>query len=322
MPFDHSIAVLLFDNMNAIDVAGPVEAFSIIKEDDGTSRYSIQFWGLEKLTFETESGMRICAERIAPEDPVAHTLIIPGGAGVRHPQTLSSLAHWLARYHHRFTRIISICTGAYALAEAGLLKGREVTTHWAHADDFEKRFPQVKLNADALFLNDGKYYSSGGVTAGIDLALDLIQDDFGQAAAVAVAREMVVFLRRPGAQTQYSLPLRLQSATDGRLTDVCHWAASNLQEDLSIEKLADMAGLSARQFSRRFKKAFHVSPAAYIKNVRLDHGRSLLSKGASIAQVASMVGFASPDGFQRAFTQRFGVRPSTYQKHFNEGIAP
>ncbi len=318
MPTNHSIAVLLFDKMNAIDVTGPVEAFSIVKNDDGSNRYSIQFWGLEKLVFQTESGLKICAESIAPVEPVAHTLIIPGGAGVRHPETLSSLAQWLTKYQHKFTRIVSICTGAYALAEAGLLNGRDVTTHWAHADDFQKRFPCAKVNANALFLRDEKFYSSGGVTAGIDLALELIQEDVGQAAAMAVAREMVVFLRRPGAQTQFSLPLQMQSVTDERLGDVCRWAASNLQEDLSIEKMADRACLSARQFSRRFRRSFRVSPAAYIKNIRLDHGRSLLSKGASIAQVATMVGFASPDGFQRAFTKRFGVRPSAYQKHFSE----
>ncbi|QTD57331.1 GlxA family transcriptional regulator [Parasphingorhabdus cellanae] len=313
-----SIAVLLFDNVNAIDVTGPIEAFSTAKNGEDTCPYSIEFWGLEKHTFITESGLKLSADYIAPKKPDAHTLIIPGGAGIRHSGNLTRLAQWLSKHHENFARIVSICTGAYAAAEAGLLNGRKVTTHWAHADDFQERFPHVQVNANALFLKDGKFHSSGGVTAGIDLALDLIHRDVGEAAAMSVAREMVVFLRRPGAQTQFSLPLQMQSMTDDRLSDVCRWAASNLHEDLTIERLAERTGLSSRQFARRFKNVFDMPPAAYIKNIRLDHGRSLLSKGSSISQAAFMVGFSSSDGFQRAFKQRFGIDPSSYQKHFSE----
>ncbi len=313
-----TVAVLLYDRVNAIDVTGPLEAFATANSKSERDVYRIVSWAIADPVVRTESGLRLMADELVPKRPRGDVLILPGGAGVREERTLQALAGWLREHGRRFERVASVCTGAYALAESGLIDGRSVTTHWAFAADLRKRYPRVRVRPDALFLSDGRYYSSGGVTSGIDLALDLIERDLGVSMAMNVARELVVFLRRTGSQTQFSLPLRMQAQAAGRLGDVCRWAASHLDEDLSVESLATRAGLSARQFSRRFSAAFGAPPAAYIKRLRLDAGRTLLGEGIGIAQVAHATGFGSSDGFRRAFESRFGVSPGEYQKRFRQ----
>lgn len=310
------VAVLLYPGVNAIDVAGPLEAFATVRRADGAPEYESRIWTLGSRVVRSESGLQLCADTTAPNKPRADLLIVPGGAGVREPQTLARLSEWLARHHSRFQRIASVCTGAYALAEAGLVDGRAVATHWAHASDLQRRYPKVRVNADALFLKDGCFYSSGGVTAGIDLALELIEADCGPRAAMDAARDLVVFLRRTGAQVQFSAPLKFQIAAAGRLKDVCRWAAANLGADLSVEALASRAGLSVRQFSRCFNEAIGAPPASYIKALRLDAARTLLGQGASVAQAAQSIGFGSADAFRRAFERQFGIAPSEYRHRF------
>ena len=316
MALTRTIAVLLFDQVNAIDVTGPTEAFANVIHENGAKAYKIVSWAFDKKIVTSESGLRLCADRCVPKRPIADLLIVPGGKGLRERQTLTCVADWLRRNHAKFGRIASVCTGAYALAEAGIVDGQNITTHWAHADDLQKRYPKVQVNSDSLFLSDGRIHSSGGVTAGIDLALDLIEKDYGGQAAINVAREMVIFLRRSGAQAQFSMPLKMQAEAPNRLSDVCKWAANNLDADLSVEMLASRAGLSARQFSRRFREAFGMPPATYVKRLRLDVGRTLLGQGASVAQAGHAIGFASIDGFRRAFGGQFGIAPGEYQNRF------
>ncbi len=313
-----NIAVLLFPSVNALDVAGPVEAFATALDDRGQRAYAIETWALGDKIVRSESGLSLCADRAIPKKPSADILLIPGGEGLREPGTLEPIAAWLKQHAHRIPRIVSVCTGAYALAASGLADGRTLATHWAFADDLQRRYPSVRVNADALFLKDGRFYSSGGVTAGLDLALDLIEQDVGRQAAMGVARQLVVFLRRTGTQAQFSKPLQMQTKAPGQLAEVCQWAASNLDQNLAIEALAGRMGLSVRQFSRRFRESFGESPAAYIKRLRLDTGRTMLAQGLSISQTAHAVGFASQDGFRRAFEDRFGLTPGEYQKRFRQ----
>ncbi|MEM7662970.1 MAG: DJ-1/PfpI family protein [Pseudomonadota bacterium] len=313
------VAVVLFDKVNAIDVAGPLEAFASAETERGEAAYAIVSWTIDELSVRTESGLNLLADRKVPDCPEADILIIPGGKGARNEVTLKKLSSWLKKHHKKFGRIASVCTGAYALAEAGLLDGRKVTTHWAHARDLQVRYPKILVQSDALFLRDGRFYSSGGVTAGIDLALDLIDDDHGGDVAMKVARELVVFLRRTGAQAQFSMPLQFQAKASNRLDEVCTWAANNLDGDLSVDALAARAGLSARQFSRRFRDTFGTPPATYIKRLRLDAGRTLIGQGVSLSRAAHASGFGSIDGFRRAFEGQFGVSPSEYRKRFQQG---
>lgn len=310
------VAILLYDHVNAIDVAGPSEAFATAIDSDGRKAYEVVSWAISDLTVRSESGIRLVADRNLPVRPTADIVIVPGGKGIRESKTLCQLSAWLSRHQAKFKRVVAVCTGAYALAEAGLVDGRSVTTHWAHAKDLQARYPKVSVKADALFMHDGRYHSSGGVTSGIDLALDIIETDLGGKAAMQVAKELVVFLRRPGSQAQFSLPLEMQSGATGKLAEVCKWAASHLDRDLSVELLASRAGLSPRHFSRSFRKSFGMPPASYIKRLRLDAARMLLSQGVGVTGVAAATGFMSVDGFSRAFESDFKVSPNEYRKRF------
>jgi len=316
MDLKHKIVILTYDDVNGIDIFGPAEAFASVTRPDGGHAYKIETWAADNLIARTESGIRICSDRALPARPKANTLIIPGGRGIRNPQLLQKLSNWLFKHHAQFTRVATICTGAYALAESGLVDGLNVATHWAHAKDLQNKYPKVSIETGALFLRDGRFYSSGGVTSGIDLALDLIEADFGSQTAMKTAKELVVYLRRPGNQAQFSLPLELQSRAPTDLAETCRWAASHLDEDLSVERLASHAGISPRHFSRSFTKALGTPPAAYIKRLRLDAGRSLLAEGLGLARVAAATGFKTTDGFSRAFEREFQVLPSEYRKRF------
>ncbi|MEM6638713.1 MAG: GlxA family transcriptional regulator [Pseudomonadota bacterium] len=315
------VVVLLFDGVNAIDITGPLEAFAAVTPSLGRRGYDIATWSLDGEPVRTEYGLRFLPDRELSHRARADILLIPGGEGIRQPDTLSALSAWLARHHHRFRRVVSVCTGAYALAEAGLLRGRDIATHWAQARDLAERYPDVNVDADALFLKDDKFYTSGGVTAGIDLALELIADDYGHDVASAVARELVVFVRRSGKQAQFSEPLRVQNQAPDRLVDVCRWAASHLDRDLSVASLARRASLSPRQLTRRFKDAYGTSPAAVIRRLRIDAARTLLEQGVAVQKVAATVGFASVDGFRRAFLDVLGVTPRVYGERFGSGSA-
>jgi transcriptional regulator GlxA family with amidase domain len=312
-----TIAILLFPGVNALDVAGPVEAFSTVRRDDGASLYRPTTIALGTEAVRAESGLRLCVDLDATECDGADLLIIPGGAGVREPDTLPRLGEWLRVHHQRFGRIASVCTGAYVLAQSGLVDGRGLTTHWAHAADLRRRYPDVAISAESLFLKDGRFYSSGGVTAGIDLALDLIHADHGARAAMEAARQLVVFLRRTGSQAQFSDPLKFQASAVGALAEACHWAAGNLGAGLSVEALAERANLSVRQFTRRFSREFGTPPATFIRNLRLDAARAaLVEHGGGFERIAHANGFRSVDGFRRAFERRFGLCPTDYRQRF------
>jgi transcriptional regulator GlxA family with amidase domain len=213
-----------------------------------------------------------------------------------------------------------VCTGFFALAQTGLLDGRRVTTHWKFASELASRFPFLKVDANALYIRDGKFYSSAGITAGIDLALALIEEDFGAQVALAVARELVVYMKRPGGQEQFSEPLKFQVASTSRFTDLAAWILVHLDRDLSVEAMAEHTNLCPRQFSRRFRSEFNSTPAAFVQRLRLDEGRKRLSASdCSVEAVADSVGFHDPDSFRRAFIRRFGVAPSQYRNRFLAG---
>jgi transcriptional regulator GlxA family with amidase domain len=221
------------------------------------------------------------------------------------------------RHAHQIRRIASVCTGIYGLAPTGLLDGRRVTTHWRFADDVIARFPALKLDRNALFIRDGAFYTSAGITAGIDLAMALIEEDHGVQIALSVARELVVYLKRPGGQEQYSEPLQFQVQSSDRLADLIPWIRSHLRQDLSVEILAARANLCVRHFSRRFRKVFGLPPAEFVQNVRLDEARQRLSsRNNSVRMIADSVGFTSADSFRRAFERRFGISPTAYRGRF------
>src|SRR6266446_2470670 len=257
------IGFIGFDGVVALDLIGPIEAFDSVKIHEGKGQscrgYDVVIIGLTRRPFVAESGVVFQLQK---------------------PYIAKMVSAFVKKRALRTRRIVSICTGIYGLAATGLLAGRQVTTHWRFAPDVARRFPDLRISDNAIFVKDGPFYTSAGVTAGIDLSLFLIEEDYGSRAALAVARELVVYLKRSGGQEQYSEPLQFQTQTVSRLSELTTWMLSHLNEDLSVEVLAAKACLCPRHFSRRFKIEFGATPADFVERLRLDEARRRLSLAA------------------------------------------
>ncbi|WP_396593807.1 GlxA family transcriptional regulator [Brevundimonas sp. R86498] len=311
-----TVGILAFDDVQALDVFGPLETFASARVD-GEPVYDARIVALADRKFKTESGVTLVADSTTSEAFAYDTVLVPGGRGLRDPAILPLAAAWLLSQAATSRRVVSVCTGAYGLAEAGLLDGRRATVHWRFAADLARRYPAVDVSPDALFIKDGSLFTSAGITAGIDLSLALIEEDHGPGVALACAREMVVFLKRPGGQNQYSEPLAMQIESRDRFADLVAWMSANLQADQSVEALAARSGLSLRHFGRRFRASFGVSPGQFVEDVRLAQARTRLEASEeSISTIAVRVGFSSDDAFARVFERRLGVRPSEYRQRF------
>jgi transcriptional regulator GlxA family with amidase domain len=315
------IGIIGYEQANALDLAGPAEAFASALRDNGKGKlercYEVMIIGLTRRAFTTESGLVFQPTTAFATAPKLDTLIIPGGCGLRDVRINRKVAAWVRERAKTTRRVASVCTGLYGLAATGLLDGRRVTTHWRFAADAARRFPALKMNPNALFVKDGQFYTSAGVTAGIDLALAMIEEDAGSKVALAAAREMVVYLKRAGGQEQYSEPLQFQTQSSDRFAELVTWMTNNPTAAMSVENLARRAALSPRQFFRRFKEHFGSSPASFVETLRLNEARRRLSAGElSIETVAESVGFKGRDSFHRAFTRRFRVTPSKFRRNF------
>jgi transcriptional regulator GlxA family with amidase domain len=321
------IVIVGYDGITSLDLAGPLEAFSnaFLEDSKGTIKpcYKVTVAALGAKTFQSESGLRMMGSCSLNSVRHVDTLIVPGGEGIRTSPSGPRLASWINKRAGTIRRIASVCTGVYGVALTGLLNGRRVTTHWKFADDLAIRFPELKVDAKGLYVRDGKFYSSAGVTAGIDLSLALIEEDYGAQVALAVARELVVYVKRPGGQEQFSEPLKFQIASTSRFADLAAWILGDLEQNLSVEALAERVNLCPRQFSRRFKVEFKSSPAAFVQRLRLDDARRRLSiAGATVESIANSTGFSSPDSFRRAFVQLYGVAPQQYRNRFPADMQP
>lgn len=317
------IVLIGYDGLTALDLTGPAEVFATANEwlrgrrPRARAAYALRVVSLDGLRFVAENGLRFVAEARLGDQTSIDTLIVPGGKGLREPARLARAAAWLRQHHVRIRRVASICTGAYALAEAGLLDGLQATTHWRHAAAFAARYPSISLVIDALYLRQGALYTSAGVTAGIDLCLSLVEQDHGPECALAVARELVVHLKRPGGQRQYSERLASHGADDARLTTLCAWVLDHLDTELSAASLAARCHCSERQLSRLFIRSFGLTPAAYVERLRMEEAAQRLIAGdGSIERVACSVGYRSGDVFRRAFERHYGIAPLQYRARF------
>ncbi len=322
MTIDRTLKVgfLVYDGLQALDLFGPQEAFCAANLFCGAGdlRYETLVVGETNRPITTESGISIGVHTDIQNCPKLHTLIIPGGSGSRRDNISENVIEWVQQQAIRVNRIGSVCTGLFILARTGVLDGRLVTTHWNHIDEAEQEFPDIKLEPDALYIRDGKTITSAGVTAGIDMALALIEEDMSVNIASRAARELVVFLKRPGGQDQYSSLLKLQTKSKNRFGDLVAWIANNLKEDLGIARLASRVFLSERQFRRIFKQTFGESPARAVERIRIDVAQDLLtSKNMTIEQISVDTGFQSADAFRRAFYRQTGVNPTDYRLRFN-----
>jgi transcriptional regulator GlxA family with amidase domain len=317
MPPIRRILVLAVDGVQSLDVLGPVEIFHHA-ESDVPGSYRIDVVGPGTDGFVTMSNeLRLGVEPLPDPPPRHDTLVVAGGEGSRRATADAEIVDWIARASRRARRTASVCTGSYLLAAAGLLDGRRATTHWAFADGFSERYPAVDLDPEPVFVRDGNVWTSAGVTAGMDLALALVEDDLGPEVALTVARALVVFLKRPGGQSQFSGALTAQQATRPALRELQAWIVGHLDEDLSVVALAERARLSERSFARAFRHEVGQTPAAYVESLRVERARTLLEDGAeSLDAVARGAGFGSAEVLRRAFHRRVGVGPAAYRERF------
>ena len=314
-----TIGLLAYDDMQALDLAGPLDVFGGANGlGHGTPPYELCIIGLSTCAVRAENGLSIVPARALEDAPALDTLLIPGGCGARTTINRDArLIAWLRERAPTTRRMVSVCTGAYVLAATGLLDGRRVTTHWNYADDLARRHPALRVEPDRLFLRDGCFATSGGLTAGMDLALALVEEDLGAPAALAVARYLVMYVRRPGNQAQYSAPLAAQAQGNGRMGALVDWLLAHLDGDISIERMAEQCAMSARHFRRVFADTFGTTPARFVEKLRLEQACLRLTQGkAPIERIASGVGFHSADAFRRAFRTRYGASPNEYRERF------
>ncbi len=309
----HDVLLLLYPGTQPIDVSGPLQAFTTANEESGMDAYRVRLASLTPGPVVLHGGMPVLAAALPRRAP--HTVVVPGGPGVHRARGVAGLLSALRRLAKGAQRTCSVCTGAFLLAEAGLLEGRSATTHWRSCARLAAEFPTIRVSPDPIWVRDGAVWSSAGVTAGIDLALALIEEDLGPPVAAEVARRLVVYMRRPGGQAQYSAPLSLQ--VHETFAPLIAWAAENLHLPLSTEKLAGQAAMSPRSFHRHFLAATGATPAKAIERLRLDRARMLMeTTRASAAEIARRAGFGSEERMRRAFVRGFGVPPLEWRARF------
>lgn len=312
------VLIVVFDGVQSLDVTGPLEVFSgadLAGRRGGHVRYDIRIGSLGGHCVRSSSGLRMLADVDLHAAGRADLIIVPGGAGTR--ATDPRLVAWLREHGPRAGRLMSVCTGAFLLAEAGLLAGRRATTHWDHCASLAQRFPEVVVDPEPIFIRDGPVSTSAGVTAGIDLALALVEDDLGRDVALAIARHLVMFLRRPGGQRQFSVQLAAQVAARDPLREVQRYAAEHPGADLSVPALARRANLSPRQFSRAFAAEVGTPPGRYVDQVRLESARRLLEeRRCGVEEIARACGYGTTEAMRRAFIRELGVSPAGYRERF------
>jgi len=303
-----NIAFLLFPDFQLLDAAGPISAFEIAARYAPGS-YQLKVVARTAGAVVSTSGVSMNAQGL-PRASSIDTLLIAGGEGSRPACHDARLVKFVARCGASARRVASVCSGAYLLAATGLLDGRAATTHWTRCADLARKFPRVRVEADRIFVQSGKFWSSAGITAGIDLALALISEDLGEVLARKVARQLVVYYRRPGGQSQFSTLLELERA-DGRFAPLLDFMRGNLRARLSVDVLAAQACMSPRNFARAFQRETGTSPARAVMRLRAETARAQLERGgSSVQQVASSCGFGDPERMRRAFVSLFGRPPS------------
>ena len=310
-----TVLFILFDGVQSLDVTGPLEVLAHANAIQ-PGAYQITTASLHANTARTSSGLTFIpdADLRAQQTP-PDLLIVPGGPGARRRDP--DLVGWLRDNAPKAARRASVCTGAFLLAAAGLLDGRTVTTHWAHCADLAAQYPHVIVDPDPIYVKTGDLATSAGITAGIDLALALVEDDLGRDVALAVARAMVVFLRRPGSQAQFSAQLSAQVADRQPLREVQQWIAEHPGSDLSVQALAHKASLSPRQFARAFAAEVGIPPGRYVDRTRFEAARRWLEDTADgVEETARACGYGTPEAMRRAFVRALGVSPAEYRRRF------
>lgn len=315
-----NIGLLAYQDMQSLDLIGPLDVFGMANSSaTGERPYHLHVIGLDAAPVRAENNLIVTPTCTLDDAPPLDTMLIPGGIGSRRFDSDPQLLAWLRQRAATTRRMVSVCTGIYILAATGLLDGRRVTTHWRHATDVVRRYPALDIQPDQLFLRDGRFATSGGLTAGMDLALALVEEDLGAAVAMEAARDLVMYVKRPGNQAQFSMPLAAQIRSTGRLSGLLEWLLDHLSETLSVERMAEYVAMSPRNFRRVFAATFATTPARFVERLRLEQAcLQLTSRRDSIERIASVVGFNSADAFHRAFRNRYDITPGEYRQRFGQ----
>jgi len=315
------VEVLAYPSVQLLDVTGPLQVFATandhVAEAGVTPPYATRVVAQGGQSITASAGLRLAADPLPPADAAIDTLIIAGGPGVDTAAADPVLVDWVRQRASQARRVASVCTGAFLLAASGALEGRRATTHWSCCAELARRFPAVRVEPDPIFVRDGSVWTSAGVTAGIDLALALVEEDLGRTVALAVARYLVVFLKRPGGQAQFSTALSLQAAEDkfGALHD---WINTHLAGDISLAILAGHAGMSERSFSRRYAAATGLTPGRAVERLRVEAARRLLSETRlPVKRISQRCGFGSEETMRRSFLRLLAATPQNYRARFS-----
>lgn len=324
----HRVVIAAFAPAQMLDITGPLDVFSAANQAavlaGQPEPYEVVLAAAQAGPLATSSGIALLASHsIHDRQLEAGTLLLAGGPGARASVHDAALVASLSALCRRTPRVGSICTGAFPLAATGVLDGRRATTHWAHFDEFAALFPTVRIDRDALFVSEDRFHTSAGISAGIDYALSLLEADLGRRIAMDVARALVVFLKRPGGQSQFSAQLAAQLRGDDpdRFGALTRWMSEHLARDLSVEVLAERAAMSPRNFARRFRAAMKITPAQHVQLLRVDAARRLLTDGdMPIARIAARCGFASEEAMRLAFHRHVKVSPADFRARFRSAV--
>lgn len=322
--------MLAYPDAQLLDISGPLQVFATASQNAVRSAqaeappYEVVLLAREPGPLRTCSGIELLARGIADVDPASlDTLLVSGGFGSAPASRDPALIGWLRDAAPKARRVGSVCSGAFLLAAAGLLDGRRATTHWALCGELARAYPAINVEPDAIFVVDNGVWSSAGVTAGMDLALAMVEVDLGRAAALDVARVHVMFLKRPGGQSQFSAHLAAQMAKPGPLAELVAWVLENPSADLRAEELARRAKMSLRTFARAFGRELATTPAEFVERVRVEAARRWLEESDEpVEGVASRSGFGDPERMRRAFMRRLGVPPKSYRNRFRTSLSP
>lgn len=308
----HRVAILAYEGCQLLDVTGPAAVFGAANSSRDGSVYEVAILSPDGGAVVSNCGVALYSRKIGGRPD---TLLVAGGShGLKAAMERDDVRRWLCKAAPKAHRFGSVCTGAFVLAAAGLLDGRRVATHWASCDRLAERFPALTVDADSLYVVDGKVWTSAGVTTGIDMALALVEADLGAATANLIARHFVLYARRPGYQSQFSPLLQAQTEVDAPFAPLVDWMQDNLDKPLDVPALAARAGLSERSFYRKFTEATGKTPARFVEGLRLDAARTLLAKGLPLKAIAGKVGLRSSARLGQAFERRFGMAPSLFRE--------
>lgn len=307
------IGMLVFEGFQLLDAAGPISVFEMPTRGMTPSPYRLKVYSLQGGPVPSSSGVPMHTERL-PAGVDLDTLIVSGGEGMRQAISDQALLEAIRELSTRTRRTTSVCSGSFLLAAAGLLNGRRATTHWRRSESLARAFPEVRVDADRIFVRDGKFWTSAGITAGIDLALALVEDDLGEEVARRAARELVVHQRRQGGQSQFSVMQDVKLAS-GRFDNLIGWVQTNLAEDLKVEQMAEQAGMSPRNFARVFRAETGTTPARFVEKLRLEAARRQIeTSGMPLQEVAKRTGFGDPERMRVAFMRAYGQPPMVLRR--------